>query len=289
MLRVTLRGLQGHLVRLLLTAFAVVLGVSFVTGTFVLRDSIDNTLGSLVGQASKGLDVSVRGAGTGTASPVSVDGSTVGAAVPLALVKTIAAVRGVARVAPDLQGTAILAGSDGLAVRNGGAPSLGFAYLKDNPSFILVSGRGPTGPDEVAVETSTLERAHLKVGDRTRAVIGDQARKVTITGEVRFGSLFGATAVLVDNATARRAFAPDGTVTSLSVTADPGVSQAALRAAVAKALPANLEAVTGATVQSETETSVQKGLEFFTIFLLAFAGVALFVGSEHGQGDEGIW
>ncbi|MEO9140045.1 MAG: ABC transporter permease, partial [Jatrophihabitans sp.] len=35
----------------------------------------------------------------------------------------------------------------------------------------------------------------------------------------------------------------------------------------------------GATVQSETETSVQKGLEFFTIFLLLFAGIALFVGS----------
>lgn len=44
MLHVTLRGLKGHLVRLLMTAFAVVLGVSFVTGTFVLRDSIDSTL-----------------------------------------------------------------------------------------------------------------------------------------------------------------------------------------------------------------------------------------------------
>ena len=41
MLRVTLRGLRAHLVRLLLTASAVMLGVSFVTGTFVLRDSID--------------------------------------------------------------------------------------------------------------------------------------------------------------------------------------------------------------------------------------------------------
>ncbi|MEO8851399.1 MAG: ABC transporter permease, partial [Allobranchiibius sp.] len=43
--------------------------------------------------------------------------------------------------------------------------------------------------------------------------------------------------------------------------------------------PADLEAVTGATVQAETETSVQQGLSFFTTFLLVFAGVALFVGS----------
>ena len=279
MLHVTLRGIQGHVVRLLLTAFAVMLGVSFVTGTFVLRDSIDNTLGSLIGQSSKGLDVSVRGAGTEAESPVSIDGSAIRPGVPLAMTKTVAAVPGVASAIPNLQGTAILAGSDGIAVRNGGAPSLGFAFTKNDPSFTLVSGRGPTGPSEVAVESSTLERAHLAVGDSTRAVIGDQAREVTITGEVRFGSLFGATAVLVDDATARQAFAPDGTVTSLSVTADPGVSQTSLRAAVAKVLPAQFEAVTGATVQSETETSVQKGLAFFTTFLLVFAGVALFVGS----------
>ena len=66
---------------------------------------------------------------------------------------------------------------------------------------------------------------------------------------------------------------------SLSVTAAPGISQAALRTAVAAVLPAGAEAVTGATVQSETETAVQDGLGFFTTFLLVFAGIALFVGS----------
>ena len=280
MLHVTLRGLQGHVVRLLLTAFAVMLGVSFVTGTFVLRDSIDGTLGGLVSQSSKGLDVSVRGAHTEAVSPVSVDGSTARPGVPLTLVETVGAVPGVARVVPSLQGTAILAGSDGIAVGGaGGAPSLGFAFADDDPSFALLSGRGPTGPREVAVESHTLDRAHLAVGDSTRAVIGEEAQEVTITGEVAFGSLFGATVVLVDEATALRVFAPDGTVTSLSVTAAEGVSQTQLRMAVAAALPTDVEAVTGASVQEETQTSVQEGLAFFTTFLLVFAGVALFVGS----------
>jgi putative ABC transport system permease protein len=279
MLRVTLRGLQGHLVRLLLTAFAVMLGVSFVTGTFVLRDSIDSTLGGLVAQASKGLDVSVRGSHTGSTAPVSVNTAVTRPGVPLTLVSTIAAVPGVARVVPDLQGSAILAGRDGIAVRNGGAPTLGFAFRPGDPSFSLVSGRGPNGPAEIAVETSTLTRAQLQVGDRTRAVIGDQARTVTITGEVHFGALFGATAVLVDAASASRLFARDGTVPTLTVTAAPGVSQNELKAAVARVLPTTAEAVTGQTVQDETESSVQKGLGFFTTFLLVFAGVALFVGS----------
>jgi putative ABC transport system permease protein len=278
MLRVTLRGLQGHLVRLLLTAFAVMLGVSFVTGTFVLRDSIGNTLNGLVSQAAKGLDVSVRAAGTTETDPVSGPAAA-RRGVPLALAETLGRVPGVAQAVPNLQGTALLAGRDGLAVRNGGAPGLGFAFHEHDPSFTLVAGRGPTRPGEVAVESSTLKRAHLRVGDRTRAVIGDRARPVTITGEVHFGSLFGATAVLVDDATARRVFAPDGVVPSVSVTAAPGVSQTTLRTAVARALPSGVVAVTGAKVAAETETSVQKGLGFFTTFLLVFAGVALFVGS----------
>ena len=272
MRRVTLRGLQGHVVRLLLTAAAVMLGVSFVTGTFVLRDSFDQALGGLVAGSSAGLDVSVRG--------TEIDGGDgARARVPLDLVDTLSAVPGVARVSPDLQGVAIIAGSDGSAVRTSGAPGLGFAFSEDDPAFKLVAGRGPTKAGEVVVETVTLDKAGLDVGDQTVAVIGGDTRRVTITGEVEFGVLFGATAVLVDEASAIRAFAPDGTVASITIGADPDVGQGELRAAVAEVIPGATEAVTGATVDAESETAVQKGLGFFTTFLLAFAGVALFVGS----------
>ena len=200
-------------------------------------------------------------------------------AVPIDVVAGLKAIPGVARAVPNLQGTALLACRDGTVVRTGGAPGLGFAFAKDDPSFELVAGRGPTGPGEVVVESTTLKKAHRSIGDRTRAVIGEQTRVVTIVGEVHFGSLFGATAVLVDNATARRTFAPDGLVPSLSVTAAPGVSQTELREAVANTLPSSLEAVTGKAMNAENETNLQKGLGFFTTFLLVFAGVALFVGS----------
>ncbi|CAN5346242.1 ABC transporter permease [soil metagenome] len=274
MLRVTLRGLQGHLVRLLLTASAVMLGVSFVAGTFVLRASIDDALGGLVAGASAGMDVSVRG--------VQVDpeaDSDLRAPVPLSLVPVVAAVPGAARVSPDLQGTAIIAGKDGTAVRNSGAPGLGFAFAEDDPAFVLVAGRGPDGPGEIVVEALTLEKSGLAIGDTTTAVIGADTRQVTITGEVTFGTLFGATAVLVDQASAIAAFAPDGAVASITVTAAPGVGQGELRDAIAEVLPATAQAVTGAQVHDESESAIQQGLGFFTVFLLAFAGVALFVGA----------
>jgi putative ABC transport system permease protein len=275
MLHVTLRGLQGHVVRLVLTAIAVMLGVSFVTGTFVLRDSIDSTLHGLLGQATKGVDVSVRGA----QSDAAAGGAGARPSVPLRLAGELGRLPGVARAVPNLQGTALLAGRDGTAVRNGGAPGLGFGFERNDPAFTLVRGRGPVRAGEVAVETGTLKKAHLAVGDRTRAVIGDRTRDVTIIGEVHFGSLFGATAVLVDRASALRAFAPDGRVHSISLTADAGVSQSELRRSVTRVLPTSAEAVTGARLEAENETALQKGLGFFTIFLLVFAGVALFVGA----------
>jgi putative ABC transport system permease protein len=274
MLGVTLRGIQGHLLRLLLTASAVMLGVSFVAGTFVLRGSIDQALDGLVAGASAGMDVSVRGV------PVDAEGDTdLRAPVPLALVPVVAAVPGTARVSPDLQGTAILAGKDGTAVRNSGAPGLGFAFADDDPAFTLVSGRGPAGPDEVAVETSTLKKSGLVLGDTTTAVIGAQTRQVTVTGEVRFGTLFGATAVLVDKASAVAAFAPDGLVPSITVTAASGVEQRELRDAISTVLPATAQAATGDEVHQESESAIQQGLGFFTTILLVFAGVALFVGA----------
>jgi putative ABC transport system permease protein len=278
MLRLTLTSARGHLVRFLLTAFSVMLGVSFVAGTFVLSDSIDATLSGLLSNSLKGVDVTVRGAGSGSGAGITSGGPTTG--LPLTLETTLTAVPGAARVVPNYQGSALIAGRDGIAVGGGGgAPGLGFAFRADSPAFTLVAGRGPTGPTEVAVERATLRKGKLAIGDSTQVVIGGLTRIVRITGEVTFGSLFGATAVLVDEATARTAFAPDGTVPSFSIAAALGVTQATLRAAVAAVLPATAEAVTGADIQAESASTVKAGLSLFTTFLLVFAGVALFVGS----------
>ena len=43
MRQVTLRGLLAHKLRLALTALAIVLGVTFISGTFVLTDTLNNT------------------------------------------------------------------------------------------------------------------------------------------------------------------------------------------------------------------------------------------------------
>ena len=59
MLKVTLANVRGHLVRLLLTGLAVMLGTAFVAGSFVLTDSIDETF-SAIFATSDSTDAVVR-------------------------------------------------------------------------------------------------------------------------------------------------------------------------------------------------------------------------------------
>jgi putative ABC transport system permease protein len=277
MFRLTVNSARSHVLRFLLTAVSVTLGVALVAGTFVLTDSINTTFDKIFDQATVGLDAQVRGHEGGESVQ---GGPAVRDQLPITLAQQLRQVDGVTRAVPDYQGTAILVGKDGTAVRNGGAPTFGFAFFPDDPVISLVKGSPPDGPDQVAVESSTLTRSRLAVGDHTSALIGGQPRPVTITGEVKFDApLAGATIVLVDEATARQAFAPDGTVPSFSLTAAPGVSQQELVHRVSAVLPANAEVVTGAKVAEENRKDIEQALGFIRIFLFVFAAVSLFVGA----------
>src|SRR5437867_7373375 len=60
MLRATLKSLLARKLRLLLTAIAVVLGVGFTAGTFVLTDTALRSFDQLFGDVFKGTDVVVQ-------------------------------------------------------------------------------------------------------------------------------------------------------------------------------------------------------------------------------------
>ena len=61
MLRVTLRSLWEHKRRLVSTVLAVVLGVAFMTGTFVFADTIDQVFDDLFADVNEQIDVRVEG------------------------------------------------------------------------------------------------------------------------------------------------------------------------------------------------------------------------------------
>src|ERR1700722_3968599 len=58
---VTIKGLLAHKLRLALTALAIVLGVTFISGPFVLTDTLHNTFTTLFSNIYSKIDFQVRG------------------------------------------------------------------------------------------------------------------------------------------------------------------------------------------------------------------------------------
>ena len=61
MLKTTLRSLWSHKRRLVSTCLAVILGVAFMTGTFVLSATVNRVFDDLFGDLGKNIDAIVRG------------------------------------------------------------------------------------------------------------------------------------------------------------------------------------------------------------------------------------
>lgn len=278
MVRVMWRNVTGHKLRLLLTALSIILGVAFVSATFILTDSIKSTFSSIITEQYKNINVVVRGAPMEGMQSQSSFSSRL--PVPMQLAEAVRSVPGVASAQPIVSGTATLVGKDGTAVRNGGAPTLGAsADAFVNSPLDIVHGRMPTADDEIAVDQRTLEKSGLAVGDSTAVVAGDQVHTVTVVGEVRFnsGSLGGATLTVLAPQAARQYFAPDAQVSTIEVRAVAGVSDEQLRDAVATVLPAQAQAVTGAQAAKDEEASVATVVTILNFVLLAFALMALLV------------
>ncbi len=69
MLRATLKGLLAHKLRLALTGVAIVIGVTFVSGTFVLTDTLHNTFTTLFNGIYQHVDFEVRGKAASAVRP----------------------------------------------------------------------------------------------------------------------------------------------------------------------------------------------------------------------------
>src|SRR5580692_11942434 len=61
MWNVTIKGLLAHKLRMTLTAIAIVLGVTFVSGTFILTDTLHQTFTTLLSNVYQNVDFQVRG------------------------------------------------------------------------------------------------------------------------------------------------------------------------------------------------------------------------------------
>jgi putative ABC transport system permease protein len=284
MTRVALKGLLGRKLRVALTALAVVLGVAMISGTYILTDTIKSAFASVFTQAFKNADAVItgksaigndNGGGNGTAAP----------SLPASLLTPVERLPGVAAASGGISDSAQLVGHNGKVISRGGAPGLAFSYSPSGQRFnplTLASGNWPSAPDDVDIDAATASKDGWSVGDEIGVIARGPVQRFRIVGTVKFAgvsSLGGATMAIFTLPTAQRIFHKVGRFDSIDVAGKPGSTPQQLVREIAPLLPSNAQVRTGQGQAQQATKDTSGFLNIFQSFLLAFGGIALFVGS----------
>jgi putative ABC transport system permease protein len=208
MLKVSLRNLLVNKLRLLLTIAAVTVGVTFVSGTFVLSDTMVKAFDELYTGLTSGTDVVVK-----SEPAYDADITTTGGQVrPLDedVVAKVRRVPGVAVAEGSVFGFALVLDKHGDPIQPGGAPTIGTSLTADRElagAANFREGHMPSGAGEVALDARTATKAGFELGDPVDVVLQDGRRTFTLVAIIGFGetdSLLGATLAGFDLPTAQQ-------------------------------------------------------------------------------------
>ncbi|WP_329306847.1 FtsX-like permease family protein [Streptomyces sp. NBC_01260] len=276
MFRTALRNVLSHKARLLMTVLAVMLGVAFVSGTLVFTDTLGNAFRN---QSAKNYD-DVAVAVTTYADQR--DAETRG--VDTATLKKIRGLDGVESATGRVSGFAGVADPDGKLIGNGWSNTgANFSPGKGgkDAQYTFSDGTGPTAAGRIALDEDTAKKGEYKVGDKVRVATNGPVKEYTLSGvfTTEDGAVnAGGSLVLFDTEVAQKLFLRPGEFQDVSVTAAAGASDEQLLAAVKPLLPKDAQAKTGKVRADEQAKQIESGLSSLNKVLLAFAGIALFVG-----------
>jgi putative ABC transport system permease protein len=281
MLSVALKGIAARKLRAGLTAIAIVLGVSMISGTYILTDTINQGFNTIVVNSYKNADVVISGKaafkntnGNGVETP----------SFPASVLGKVKALPGIAAAAGSVTSDNVkLIGKDGKVIDTGGAPALGFSVDPREQQFNptkLTEGAWPRGPHEVAIDKATASRKHFRVGDPIRLQAVGPQRSFRIAGIAELsgvGSIGGATFALFDLPTAQQVFDKPGQLDVIRIQSKAGVSKSRLISEIKPFLPPT--ATVRDTNAQVKEDKKQFDVSFLQYILLAFGGISLFVGA----------
>ena len=280
MRQVTLRGLFAHKLRLALTALAIVLGVTFISGTFVLTDTLNSTFSTLFTSVYHKIDFRVRGVaqfGSGANATRNL--------LPESLLAPVQSVPGVAAAEGNVQGYAQFIAHDGKPIPSSvGTVGIGWDNNQQISTLHLIAGNPPATSDDVVMDAATAKSYDFSVGQQVR-MLGSGLKSTqtfTITGIAQFGdadNLAGETLAAFTLPTAQRVVGETGQFDFIDVVAKPGANKPAVQHAIAQVLPSDAEVVTSQTLINEDQNVVGQALSALNTTLLVFALISLFVGS----------
>lgn len=268
LLRLAVAGLRAHAVRLLLTACAVVVGVSFLAGTLVYGDTARAAFYDDLARSARNVDVVVEPTET---------------LVPPETVARIRAVDGVAAVDGRVIAWLGLLGRDGRLLTQQG--HVGYALsvpgVASLAPYDVAAGRLPRMPGEVAVDKSTVAGTGYAIGGPVTML--DQAgttHRLTLVGVLDLGvnRLFGGSPVAALTDPDLAALTGTDRYAQVVIRAAPGVDPATLRDRVA-AVTADqgLTVLSGDRLRNRLAVQAGKYVDGFLAVLIGFGLVSLTV------------
>jgi putative ABC transport system permease protein len=274
--KVSIRGLMSRKLRTGVTALAVLLGVAFIAGSYVLTDTINKSFDEIFDVAYAGTDVAVSSSTTGQGDQ---------AAPPPFPERYLAAVRkvdGVDKAEGGIFSVGRFVDAKGDQLSTSFAPEF-VSSTSEKPfdTLTYTKGHPPRTASETSIDESTANREHLDIGSTLRIAAEAGVRSYKIVGLQRLGDTSSGASSTAQLTLPEAQSLTDkvGQLDGISVKAASGVSPQALAKRIDRVMPPRLVVETGQQAAARQSQDIKDQLKFFRIILLVFGGVALLVGS----------
>jgi putative ABC transport system permease protein len=282
MLRATLKSMLSRKLRLVLSMLAVVLGVMFVSGAFVLTDTIGRSFDGLFTDVYSNTEIQV----SKVSEQAGLNGQPVPVNLPAADVARVQSVPGVAKaVGTVFTDGAKLVDKRGKVVLGTGGPRFGGGWTGEDGLVEVRSGRPPGADNEIMLSANLAASTGYKVGDTVQVLTNlapkkESYRVVGIAGYTGGrDTLAGETTIFFTVPVAQQLMLGEtGVFNAIDVKTPDGTDLNPVRDRIKGVLGDGYAVQTGEELAKESSDSIKQGLSFFTYLLLGFAGIALFVG-----------
>jgi putative ABC transport system permease protein len=274
--KLALRGIAQRKLRAFVTALAVLLGVAFIAGSYVLTDTINRSFDEIFDEAYAGTDVAI--------SPSTIGGGEAMDLPPFSaeVLNQVRQVDGVEKAAGGIFSTIRFVDEEGEPLSAGFAPEF-VSSVAPEPfeTLTYTEGRPPDTANEASIDESTADREDFSIGDTLRIAGPAGVKGYEIVGLQRLGSTSsgGSSTAQLTLPEAQRLTDKRGELDGVSVQAAEGVSASELANRIARVIPPRLTVETGTEAAERQSEDIKDDLSFFRIVLLVFGGVALLVGS----------
>ena len=259
--------MSARRLRLALTLSAIVVGVSFLSGTLVLTATVRQAIREQTGIQAPGLAVSV--------TPQIGYGSR--PSVPASLAGRVRSLRGVKSVEGQVEGPVTLLKPGASSVT---ATAVSFDRSDAIEGLDLRQGRFPKNGHEVAVDNATMQSQGWKIGERITVGSDVPSSTFTIVGVIGADAaqgLSGTPVAAFDLQTTQHLLGLAGRFTEIDVSATNGTTGAALAARIEQAVGPRYSVLTASQIRSREVNYDFRSFSLLSTVLVVLGAIVLFV------------